>query len=704
MVHASALVIAGLVVVAAGQPLFAEDTWWHLGMGEVYARAGPWLNEDPFLFTATGPPAPAAWLADVALHRVVRAWGFSGLRVAHALVVASILAVAWWGLRRASGSSLFASLAAVLFTILAAYRLFQLRPHLFTILASLVVVSLWLRDGELPSWRRVAAGAGLFALWANAHGGFVLGLALLAAATLGLVLAAPFRPARRRADLRRGGRLALALGAALLASLVNPGGADPHGLYFAAGSATPALALVGDEWAALRLFQLPLPGLPPSPLAWTVVWALLVVTPCAVLLHARTQRTREAFPAAAPPDPAWVAVAAASLVAMLSAVRLLWLGIFPLLVLARFVRARGQRSAPAGRWVPWAAAVAAPLLVLGFLRFGDWPMISQGIQRARYAEPYPAVKHHAHAVWFLLDAGLVGNLWNDYSSGNFLGYWLAPRMRVFVNGSLNVPSQLMEDRVAILERRGSKPGEGFVDLLDRHGIDVFFGTGVPSLSASLRREISTTTHLERTPGWIPVFRNARSAVYLKGDERNRPNRERVADYYAREGVPFDPERGFDAGRVIRERPRWAVQHGLVPVRFERLEKSARALDPVLRRAALERLASVHALLGLYERGSAIDRRLLRADPRSIAAGRRLVWSLLHQGGGEPALDAAEALASIAEAGDGLSQLLVQTARRHAALPEEEAAALVAMVPLFWAPELRGVLVGFHEPEARPRAG
>jgi hypothetical protein len=701
VVHAAALAVAGLVVVAAGQPLFAEDSWWHLGMGEVYTASGPWLDADPFLFTAPGPPAPAAWLSDLALFGVERAFGFRGLRIAHALVAAAILAAAWWGLRRAGGSSEFASLGTELFAALAAYRLFQLRPDLFTILATLLLVGLLIREGELPSWRRVIAAAGLFALWANAHGGFVLGLGLLAAAPLGLALAGALQPAQRTRHLRRARRLAAALALACLASLANPTGIGSHRLYFDAGSETPELALVADEWAPVRLFQLPVPSLPPSPLAWGVVWCLLVLTPCVVLRHARARGRGETSPVAEPLDPALVAIAAASLAAMLSAVRLLWLGIFPLLVVARCARALGLLS-PARRSWSGAAAVAATLLAAGFLRFGDWPMISQGIQPARYGEPYPAVKYDAHAVWFLRDAGLEGNLWSDYSSGNFLGFWLAPRMRVFVNGSLNVPSQVMEDRLAILERRGSRPGERFVDLLDRYRIDVFFGTGVPSLSPTARRELATTAHLERTTGWIPVFRNAGSAVYLRDDERNRANRQRVADHYAREGVPFDPERGFDPERVIRESLRWAVDHGLAPLGLATLEAAARELDPGRRRAAQERLASIHALLGLYEGSAAIDRRLLRADPGSIRGWRRLVWSLLHQGRGAEAREAAERLRVIAPADDGLSQLLVQSALRYETLAEDEAAALVALLPVFATPQLPGILAGFREPEARPR--
>ena len=44
--------VALLLLVSAGQPLFTEDTWWHLAMGEAYRANGPWLAADPTLHTA----------------------------------------------------------------------------------------------------------------------------------------------------------------------------------------------------------------------------------------------------------------------------------------------------------------------------------------------------------------------------------------------------------------------------------------------------------------------------------------------------------------------------------------------------------------------------------------------------------------------------------------------------------------------------
>jgi tetratricopeptide (TPR) repeat protein len=329
-------------------------------------------------------------------------------------------------------------------------------------------------------------------------------------------------------------------------------------------------------------------------------------------------------------------------------------------------------------------------------------MISRGIPGSwsGYAQPYPASKYYAQAVWLLKDAGLEGNLFNDYFMGGFLGYWLAPPLRSFINGTLNVSAEAMNANRAIRERRGSAPGENFPQLLDRLRVDLFLGIRLPQIPNSNRPWFYTTGHLERTPGWIPAFRNLRSAVYLRVNPRNRANLERVVDYYARQQVPFDPRRGFDPERVIREARSWAVEHGLVPSHFEALATASHTLDFARRRPARDRLASLYAALGLYEQAIRLDRRALRSDPGDIATRRRLVWSLLRLGRAAEALEAAEELAQAAPR-DWLSREIAAAARRYAALDDAgEAAALVARLPLFTPGQAALILSGVVPPERR----
>ena len=272
-------------------------------------------------------------------------------------------------------------------------------------------------------------------------------------------------------------------------------------------------------------------------------------------------------------------------------------------------------------------------------------------------------------------------------------------MRVFVNGSLNVPREVMQARSAILARRGE--GTGFAELLDRHQIDVFFGSGMPVTATSTRAPPYTATHLERTAGWLLVFRNMRGALYLRLDAHNASNLQRMVDYYARHGVPFDPEHGFDPSLAIRDAMRWSVDNGVVPIRFPQIEENSRSRFPAQQAAARERLASIFVLIGLYERAERMDRRTLRIDPEAVAPARRLVWSLLHQGRYDDARLEAERLAARASPDDVLGQRLVAAARFAPNASDEQKRSIVATLPLFTPPELRYVTANLAVAEARP---
>jgi hypothetical protein len=668
----SAVVLVALLLWAVGQPIFTDDLWWHLAYGHAFAEGGPRLALDPLLYDAAGPPLRGSWLADIALAGVSQLAGWRGLRALHVALVAAILGLAWSALRRAGASRAGASVGAGLFVALSAYRLVQLRPELLTILFCLLLHR-WLLAGERPPrWGAVAATAALTALWANVHAAFPLALLLPGAALTGLALARPLRtPSERRSDHQRTVRLAAALAVAALAALANPGGPGAYRAYFEAGGATPALERVSDEWASTSLFTWPaLPALP-SPLAWTLVWALVLATAWQLYRVFTPGSAGERRPL---PDPASVGLSLLSLALMLSAVRFLWLGLFPLLLLARC----GRAGAAAEARHRWSLAVAAAVLVPAFVFLGDWSLVTRGLPRTArgYAEPYQVGKYHAHAIWLLRDSGMQGHLYQDYFLGGFAGYWLAPELRSLVNGTLNVKRGTLDALAAIASRRGEREGEDFAGLLDRLDLDLFLGIHTPSAGGPGRRGIATTAHLEDTPGWIPVFRNLDSALYLRKNERNRDNLDRLARYYTERGVPFDQEKGFEAKQVIERAPRWAAEHGVIPLGYERTAHRARTgHDPRARDA----IATVAALLGDYQDAVAIDQTLLRHDADAVRVRRRLAWSLLRLGRDEEARAVAAPLADL-PASDGLSHAIAEVASAAATLDPQARRSAVATLP------------------------
>ena len=79
VIHIAAASAMLLLWVLAGQPLFTDDLWIHLALGDAFAQNGPWLSTDPALFTAPGPPPPAAWLADLFFWAALQLTGFQGV-------------------------------------------------------------------------------------------------------------------------------------------------------------------------------------------------------------------------------------------------------------------------------------------------------------------------------------------------------------------------------------------------------------------------------------------------------------------------------------------------------------------------------------------------------------------------------------------------------------------------------------------------
>jgi hypothetical protein len=307
--------------------------------------------------------------------------------------------------------------------------------------------------------------------------------------------------------------------------------------------------------------------------------------------------------------------------------------------------ALGGRERLASR-VSGALAAVSLALALAFPGPGGFRAVAADLPSgasAYLSSHYDPYTFHVDGVRFLRDSGLEGNLFNAYWMGGFLDYWVAPRLRTFIDGRMRFPDEVLDDYFAVNFLQGARAGESFLDVLDRRQVDVFFGVGYPKPLPLHRRRVYTTAHLEGLPGWLLVSRSLHHAIYLRRGERNRENLARIAAYYARQGVPFDAERGFDVGEVIRERPDWAERHGMLPRDYADLYAARRDPDPEKRFRALDGLGLVHALLGDYAQQVSFDRRAAALEPARHAPRRRLVNGLFRLGRSQEALALARKL-------------------------------------------------------------
>lgn len=160
------------------------DLWTHLNFGRWIIEHGTLPTTDPFRdFVSTLPVVLQDWLAQVLGYGWYELFGAEGLVLAHALLVTISCGVLVAACRQRQTPLSFAVAAAATAYVLGSPVIGTIRPQLFGMLAftlTLLGVSRLTRHRDPIFWLPL-----VFAGWANTHGSFPLGLAVLGACAVG---------------------------------------------------------------------------------------------------------------------------------------------------------------------------------------------------------------------------------------------------------------------------------------------------------------------------------------------------------------------------------------------------------------------------------------------------------------------------------------------------------------------------------------
>jgi hypothetical protein len=203
------------------------DTGWHIRTGDWILANGAVPVRDMFSYSKPGETWFAwEWLTDVLWAWLNTHGGLAAVVLACALLIAATFTLLFRLTRRKAGP--FVAISVTMVAAAASAIHWLARPHLFTMLFGVLFYMALesVRAGRTRFWGipRLALLPVLMVLWTNAHGGFIVGILMVAAYGLGEFMRSAFAKdsAERAGGWRSGAAYLLCAAGCLAGSLVNP--------------------------------------------------------------------------------------------------------------------------------------------------------------------------------------------------------------------------------------------------------------------------------------------------------------------------------------------------------------------------------------------------------------------------------------------------------------------------------------------------
>ena len=263
------IAILAVLCVVISDTRVDPDLWGHVRFGADIAAAGGVVRVDPYSFTSDIPWTNHEWLSELAMWLAYATAGTAGLVLLKLALLATSLGAVLSVLPRTFRAVPVLELIGLAFVFGTRRQAVTVRPQLFS-LALFALLLLVLRRSSEGRDRGLVAVPILLALWANVHGGWIVGLG-----TVGLWAA--FELISPHADWRRRRRIVAVSIAAALATLATPYG---FGLWHFLSETVSFVRADIQDWQ-------PAWNLEPSVLA---LWVAMAAAAATLLVKYRARR------------------------------------------------------------------------------------------------------------------------------------------------------------------------------------------------------------------------------------------------------------------------------------------------------------------------------------------------------------------------------------------------------------------------------
>ncbi|HYN07997.1 MAG TPA: hypothetical protein VES67_11450 [Vicinamibacterales bacterium] len=179
-----------LLVLFALATITSTDTdlWGHTRFGLDILRDHELPSDDPYSFTQDKPWVNHEWLSELQMGMAYRLAGPTGLALLKGALTFTALILIWSALRGIDVAPRIIIFAATAMSTVPVTR--TLRPQAWSLLLLVILCRILIEDRQRARWLVPL----MLALWANLHGGWIVGLGILLTWTFGEVVIRGFRP------------------------------------------------------------------------------------------------------------------------------------------------------------------------------------------------------------------------------------------------------------------------------------------------------------------------------------------------------------------------------------------------------------------------------------------------------------------------------------------------------------------------------
>jgi len=451
--------------VAFGSAMLAH---YRIGMRDTYSYSAHWhlwLNHE--------------WLSELLMGATYKACGIIGLKLMKFACSAAVCLSLMLGLAE-TDAPMTTQLAGLLWVSVIIAPQMQFRPQMFTFALTSALMALLARytyRGSAPIWLAVP----MLAAWANLHGGFIAGVVALGLFSIVSIAQDQMEDHRGRPSWW----LPAIFGACVLATLATPYGigtwrAVAHAL------ANPATRDVIEDWQPLLTALVSIWHRNPGAAIPSVLGLAMFVAFATSLVMARRRD-----------DLALVAVAIVMIVAAFISMRNLPLAaiacVIPLTQHGSYVFRLSEIPPRLGWMRQTLLAVVASLLLIESGLFSP---------TMRAGSPKPV-----GAIAFMQEAGLSGNILNEFSWGEYLIWHMTPTSKVFIDGRYDTvyPSAVIDDYLSFISG-----GPRAHEMLRKHAHEFILVRSEDTAALAV---------LGSEAGWIRLYRDATCVLFVRSDAK-----------------------------------------------------------------------------------------------------------------------------------------------------------------------------------------